>query len=46
LGEAQAEGEEECQRVQPAFVFEMSVGHEGNCNRLLRVGKIIISFQN
>lgn len=27
LGKAQAEGEKECQRVEPAFVFEMSVGH-------------------
>ncbi len=42
LGEAQAEGEEEGQRVEPAFVFEMSMGHGGYCNRLLREGKLLL----
>ena len=39
LDEAQAEREQKSQRVQPAFMFEMSIGHAGNCNRLLLEGK-------
>jgi hypothetical protein len=35
LNEAQGDCKKKRQRVQPAFVFEMSVGHVGNCNRLL-----------
>ena len=33
LDETQCDGKKKRQRVQPAFVFEMSVGHVGNCNR-------------
>ena len=33
LNEAQCDGKKKRQRVEPAFVFEMSVGHVGNCNR-------------
>ncbi len=46
LGQAESEGKKESERIQPALIFEMSVGHGGNCNRLLLEGKFFLTAKN
>ena len=46
LGQAQREGKKKRERIQPALIFEMSVGHGRNCNRLLLEGKNLFDYQH
>ena len=47
FNKAEGDGDKKCRRIQKAFVFEMSVGHGGNCNRFkLRLTVALGRFVN